>query len=95
MVDGDLLLLVTEKELEFDIEMKSGLLRKRFMRELESLKVSATVVWHKLCIIYSTALRFADRRRLQLGGRNAARPVPHVAQSRAISLQLSNAWNGP
>lgn len=39
MVDGDLLLLLTEKELEDDLEMKSGLLRKRFMRELESLKV--------------------------------------------------------
>ena len=39
MVDGDLLLLLTEKELEEDIGMKSNLLRKRFMRELESLKV--------------------------------------------------------
>lgn len=41
MVDGDLLLLVTEKELESDIGIRSSLLRKRFMRELESLKVSA------------------------------------------------------
>jgi hypothetical protein len=39
MVDGDLLLLLTEKELEEDLDIKSGLLRKRFMRELESLKV--------------------------------------------------------
>lgn len=39
MVDGDLLLLITEKELESDIGIGSGLLRKRFMRELESLKV--------------------------------------------------------
>jgi hypothetical protein len=39
MVDGDLLLLLTEKELEEDVGMKSNLLRKRFMRELESLKV--------------------------------------------------------
>jgi hypothetical protein len=39
MVDGDLLLLITEKELEEDLDMKSSLLRKRFMRELESLKV--------------------------------------------------------
>lgn len=39
MVDGDLLLLLTEKELENDLEMKSTILRKRFNRELESLKV--------------------------------------------------------
>uniref|UniRef100_A0A183C315 ADP-ribosyl cyclase/cyclic ADP-ribose hydrolase n=1 Tax=Globodera pallida TaxID=36090 RepID=A0A183C315_GLOPA len=41
MVDGDLLLLLTEKELEEDLGMSSGLLRKRFMRELESLKIAA------------------------------------------------------
>ncbi|KAI1705703.1 SAM domain (Sterile alpha motif) domain-containing protein [Ditylenchus destructor] len=41
MVDGDLLLQITEKELEEDLGMKSGLLRKRFMRELESLKIAA------------------------------------------------------
>jgi len=41
MVDGDLLLLLTEKELEEDLGMRSGLLRKRFMRELESLKIAA------------------------------------------------------
>lgn len=41
MVDGDLLLLLTEKELEEDLDMRSGLLRKRFMRELESLKIAA------------------------------------------------------
>jgi hypothetical protein len=41
MVDGDLLLLLTEKELEDDLGMHSGLLRKRFMRELESLKIAA------------------------------------------------------
>lgn len=40
MVDGDLLLLLTEKELEQDLQMSSALLRKRFIRELESLKVS-------------------------------------------------------
>lgn len=39
MVDGDLLLLLTEKELEEDLGISSGILRKRFMRELESLKV--------------------------------------------------------
>lgn len=39
MVDGDLLLLLTEKELEQDLQMTSALLRKRFIRELESLKV--------------------------------------------------------
>lgn len=41
MVDGDLLLLLSEKDLEEDLDMKSGLLRKRFMRELESLKIAA------------------------------------------------------
>jgi hypothetical protein len=41
MVDGDLLLLLSEKELEDDLDIKSGLLRKRFMRELESLKIAA------------------------------------------------------
>uniref|UniRef100_A0A7E4V2F9 ADP-ribosyl cyclase/cyclic ADP-ribose hydrolase n=1 Tax=Panagrellus redivivus TaxID=6233 RepID=A0A7E4V2F9_PANRE len=41
MVDGDLLLQLTEKELEDDLCIKSGLLRKRFMRELEGLKVAA------------------------------------------------------
>ncbi|KFD51205.1 hypothetical protein M514_07969 [Trichuris suis] len=40
-VDGDLLLLLTDAELERDIGMRSGLLRKRFMRELESLKMAA------------------------------------------------------
>lgn len=40
MVDGDLLLLLTEKELKDDLNMKSGILRKRFLRELESLKVN-------------------------------------------------------
>lgn len=39
MVDGDLLLLITEEDLKRDIQISSGLLRKRFMRELESLKV--------------------------------------------------------
>uniref|UniRef100_A0A0N5BXX2 ADP-ribosyl cyclase/cyclic ADP-ribose hydrolase n=1 Tax=Strongyloides papillosus TaxID=174720 RepID=A0A0N5BXX2_STREA len=40
-VDGDLLLLLNESELENDIGMKSGLLRKKFLRELESLKIAA------------------------------------------------------
>lgn len=40
-VDGDLLLLLTDEELGNDIGMRSGLMRKRFMRELESLKVRA------------------------------------------------------
>ncbi|CEF63838.1 Ectoderm-expressed 4 [Strongyloides ratti] len=40
-VDGDLLLLLNENELENDIGMKSGLLRKKFLRELESLKIAA------------------------------------------------------
>ncbi|KAI6241667.1 ADP-ribosyl cyclase/cyclic ADP-ribose hydrolase [Aphelenchoides fujianensis] len=38
---GPLLLRLTEKELEEDLNIKSGLLRKRFMRELESLKIAA------------------------------------------------------
>ncbi|ETN76182.1 hypothetical protein NECAME_11869 [Necator americanus] len=41
MVDGDILLHLTEKELERDIGMSSGLHRKRFIRELESLKIAA------------------------------------------------------
>uniref|UniRef100_A0A9J2PKY0 ADP-ribosyl cyclase/cyclic ADP-ribose hydrolase n=1 Tax=Ascaris lumbricoides TaxID=6252 RepID=A0A9J2PKY0_ASCLU len=41
MVDGDLLLLLTEKELEQDLQMTSALHRKRFIRELESLKIAA------------------------------------------------------
>lgn len=41
MVDGDLLLLLTDDELANDIGMKSSLLRKRFMRELEGLKIAA------------------------------------------------------
>ncbi|GMT19865.1 hypothetical protein PFISCL1PPCAC_11162, partial [Pristionchus fissidentatus] len=41
MVDGDLLLHLTEKELEDDLGIKSGILRKRFVRELESLKIAA------------------------------------------------------
>lgn len=40
MVDGDLLLHLSERELEFDLGMESSLLRKRFIRELDSLKVS-------------------------------------------------------
>ena len=41
MVDGDLLLLLTDHELKYDIGMESSLLRKRFMRELEGLKIAA------------------------------------------------------
>ncbi|KAF8357827.1 tir-1 [Pristionchus pacificus] len=41
MVDGDLLLHLSEKELEDDLCIKSGILRKRFVRELESLKIAA------------------------------------------------------
>ncbi|CAB3401875.1 unnamed protein product [Caenorhabditis bovis] len=41
MVDGDLLLHLTEHDLLNDIGMSSGLHRKRFMRELESLKIAA------------------------------------------------------
>lgn len=60
MVDGDLLLLITEKELEEDLGMKSGLLRKRFMRELESLKVCTCDSMN----LFDTGL-FADSRRLR------------------------------
>ena len=41
MVDGDLLLHLSERDLERDIKMDSGLHRKRFLRELESLKIAA------------------------------------------------------
>ena len=37
-VDGDLLLQLTEDMLRDDIEMKNGILRRRFMRELTNLK---------------------------------------------------------
>ncbi|CAD6185948.1 unnamed protein product [Caenorhabditis auriculariae] len=41
MVDGDLLLHLSEHDLHNDIGMTSGLQKKRFMRELESLKIAA------------------------------------------------------
>ncbi|CAJ0942542.1 unnamed protein product, partial [Mesorhabditis belari] len=41
MVDGDLLLHLSERDLEMDLKIQSGILRKRFMRELESLKIAA------------------------------------------------------
>ncbi|CAJ0579051.1 unnamed protein product, partial [Mesorhabditis spiculigera] len=41
MVDGDLLLHLTERDLEDDLKIHSGILRKRFLRELESLKIAA------------------------------------------------------
>jgi AraC-like DNA-binding protein len=41
MVDGDLLLLLSDDELREDLGMSSRLLRKRFRRELDSLKVAA------------------------------------------------------
>ncbi|XP_033627458.1 sterile alpha and TIR motif-containing protein 1-like isoform X2 [Asterias rubens] len=37
-VDGDLLLTITEAELQLDIEMDSSLLKRRFLRELARLK---------------------------------------------------------
>ncbi len=39
MVDGDLLLLLGNDELANDIGLTSGLMRKRFLRELAALKV--------------------------------------------------------
>lgn len=41
MVDGDLLLQLTENDLKHDVGMISGLHRKRFLRELQTLKVAA------------------------------------------------------
>ncbi|XP_024593017.1 sterile alpha and TIR motif-containing protein 1 isoform X1 [Neophocaena asiaeorientalis asiaeorientalis] len=40
-VDGDLLLRLTDEELQTDLSMKSGLTRKRFFRELTELKTFA------------------------------------------------------
>uniref|UniRef100_A0A673VAI6 NAD(+) hydrolase SARM1 n=1 Tax=Suricata suricatta TaxID=37032 RepID=A0A673VAI6_SURSU len=40
-VDGDLLLRLTEEELQADLGMKSGITRKRFFRELTELKTFA------------------------------------------------------
>nr|XP_030717910.1 sterile alpha and TIR motif-containing protein 1 isoform X2 [Globicephala melas] len=40
-VDGDLLLRLTDEELQTDLGMKSGLTRKRFFRELTELKTFA------------------------------------------------------
>ncbi|UMM25180.1 hypothetical protein L5515_005108 [Caenorhabditis briggsae] len=40
-VDGDLLLQLTETDLRQDVGMVSGLHRKRFLRELQTLKVAA------------------------------------------------------
>ncbi|XP_015974679.2 NAD(+) hydrolase SARM1 isoform X1 [Rousettus aegyptiacus] len=41
-VDGDLLLRLTEEELQTDLGMKSGITRKRFFRELTELKTFAS-----------------------------------------------------
>ncbi|CAI6366813.1 unnamed protein product [Macrosiphum euphorbiae] len=41
LVDGDILLHINEDNLKYDIGMLNGLQRKRFMRELDSLKQSA------------------------------------------------------
>ncbi|XP_068832836.1 NAD(+) hydrolase SARM1 [Capricornis sumatraensis] len=40
-VDGDLLLRLTDEELQTDLDMKSGITRKRFRRELTELKTFA------------------------------------------------------
>ncbi|MFN9942379.1 MAG: hypothetical protein ACK56I_23195, partial [bacterium] len=37
-VDGDLLLQLTEEMLREDIQMKNGILRRRFLRELSNLR---------------------------------------------------------
>ena len=41
MVDGDMLLLMREDQLRFDVGMTSSLLRQRFLRELDHLKIAA------------------------------------------------------
>ncbi|XP_060839827.1 NAD(+) hydrolase sarm1-like isoform X2 [Rhopalosiphum padi] len=41
LVDGDLLLQITEENLKNDIGIKNGIMIKRFMRELDNLKQSA------------------------------------------------------
>lgn len=40
-VDGDLLLQLSEEMLREDIEMRNGILRRRFLRELHNLKKMA------------------------------------------------------
>ena len=40
-VDGDLLLQLSEEMLREDIEMRNGILRRRFLRELQNLKKMA------------------------------------------------------
>ena len=37
-VDGDLLLQLTEEMLREDIEIRNGILRRRFLRELSNLR---------------------------------------------------------
>ena len=39
-VDGDLLLQVTEEMLLEDIDMKNAIIRKRFLRELDNLRIN-------------------------------------------------------
>ncbi|GMT21691.1 hypothetical protein PFISCL1PPCAC_12988, partial [Pristionchus fissidentatus] len=41
MVDGDLLLRLTNKELQDDIGIKSSIQFRKFVRELDSLKIAA------------------------------------------------------
>lgn len=39
-VDGDILLLLKDKDMKEDLEMKNGIIRKRFLRELKNLRKS-------------------------------------------------------
>jgi SAM domain (Sterile alpha motif) len=55
-VDGDLLLLLTDSDLEQDIGVESSLMRKRFMRELEGLKVGQSLLQ-----LFSPASSYAER----------------------------------
>ena len=40
-MDGDLLLMLSDKDCRDDLGMSNGLLRKRFLRELQGLRKAA------------------------------------------------------
>ena len=44
-VDGDILLLLKDKDIKEDLEMTNGILRKRFLRELKNLRKSCDYSW--------------------------------------------------
>ena len=88
MVDGDLLLHLTEQDLESDIGMSSGLHRKRFIRELESLKVRGLRLKNRHLL--DSIERFVDRCWLFLGGREQSGPIPNVPFPWTVCLYISN-----